>query len=116
MFSTLTQLDCFLSVDFVHIVCFFCPEAVIISAELLLDLEAGKEILVVRDASEAIRRGSLAVCKQHVRAAWQSLCQASCLADSRTGTAQQDWESRGVVGSTPANALPGPMVLLSKKG
>lgn len=64
--ALLSQLDCYPSLSFVS---FSCPETVVTGAELLLGLDAGEEMLVVRDISEVSRRGSSAGCQQCVAAA-----------------------------------------------
>lgn len=109
--ALLSQMDCYPSLGFLRMGFFSRPEAVVTCAELLLGLEAGEGVLVVRDISEASRRGSLAGCSPLVVAVpWPS-----SLPDGQ-------WEPYSPVGwgeqqghcSTPANALPSPMALLSE--
>lgn len=80
-------------------------------AELLLGLEAGEGVLVVRDISEASRRGSLAGCSPLVVAVpWPS----SLPGGQREPYSPVGWGEQQGHCSTPANALPSPMALLSE--
>lgn len=90
---------------------FPCPEPVVTSAEPLLDLEVGEEMLGVRDTSEVSRRGRLAGRLQRVIAVPLPSSLSRGQRERHSPGGWGEWRSRC---SAPANVLPGPTVLLSK--